>query len=145
MADPFSIAGLGLAIPGVVDLLAKTVSKMRELFSRWEDADLQLYTVSAQLGTIRATLEKIQDWQADVHAEDPSFQLIMDLNTAVAAISLLADHVDREISKFPTDVAVMTASDKARLVLASGRLGGLQNMIQHQTTALTALLAICNW
>jgi uncharacterized protein YaaN involved in tellurite resistance len=145
MSDPISVAGLGLAIPGLVDLLAKTISKLRELFNRWQEADLQLLAVTAQLSTLRAILQKIHEWQEEDLDEPPSFQLVMDLNTAISVISIVAQRLDAEIPVIPDDRPSLTASDKANIVWATNRLASLQTMLQHQITTLNALLAVCSW
>ena len=64
--DPVTLIGTAGAASNIIEVLNSAISSIHRLCSRWNDADLILLSVIAQLTALRAALRKIQEWtQAD--------------------------------------------------------------------------------
>jgi hypothetical protein len=60
MADPLTIIGTGSSVVGIIEVLAKTMSRLGELKERWKQADFTFINLIAQLSALKAALNKLQ-------------------------------------------------------------------------------------
>ncbi|KAF2499624.1 hypothetical protein BU16DRAFT_557938 [Lophium mytilinum] len=97
MADPFTIIGTAGAVAGLMDVLAKSISALRDMHERWKDADFMLLNLAAQLSALRAALREIQTW-VDSESAEPHHQLVMDLDFSMACCKMLVAKMDKSIS-----------------------------------------------
>ena len=61
MADPISIIGTIGALANIIDVVAKSISTLHILHSRWKQADFTLINLISQLSAFKAGLNKIQE------------------------------------------------------------------------------------
>jgi guanine nucleotide-binding protein G(i) subunit alpha len=84
MADPlFSTA---TSIVGIIDLLARTTSRLGELKERWRQTDFVFINLIAQLSALKAALNKLQGW-IDAEMDDAHHLLVMDLEVSITVLS----------------------------------------------------------
>jgi guanine nucleotide-binding protein G(i) subunit alpha len=148
MADPLTIVGTAASIAGIVEALAKTVSTLHELHSRWKQADFIFINLIAQLTALKAALGKLEEWMASDldKSQDPHHQLVMDLEVSVTCCWMLFHKMDSEVSELYRNADnTLDSQSKLKLLVKNGTLEGLQKMVEQQTGALTLLLTVCNW
>lgn len=146
MADPFSIIGTVASVGNIIELLGKSINTIRELQTKWQDADLISLSLASQMGVLRAALIKIQDW-IEADPSEAHHQLIMDLDSSLLCCKTLVGKIDGQLSTLQqnsSDGSLATAS-KIKLILGSHDIEGLQKMIERQTNTLTLLLTACTW
>lgn len=146
MADPISIIGTVGALANIVDLVSKTIKSMRDLQGRWKQADIAFLSLAAQLTALRAALQKIQQWSDGELADDPDYQLIMDLDVSIACCRLLVGKFDEFFVKL--DQSTDDRFDfrgKVKFLFGTGELEDVQKMVERQIGAVTLLLTACNW
>lgn len=147
MADPLMIIGTA-SVAGIIEALAKTVSKLHELHRRWKRADFTFINLIAQLTALKAALSKLEEWMdAGLdEGQDPHHQLVMDLEVSVACCRMLTHRMESEISELCRNADnTLDSLGKAKLMVKNGTLEELQKMVERQTSALTLLLTVCNW
>jgi len=147
MADSLRSIGSTALVTGIVQALAKSISKLHELHARWTQADFIFINLIAQLSALKAALAKLEEWM-DTNAEeerDLHHQLIMDLEVIITCCRMLAHKIDTEISELYLNADnALHYESKVKLVLKNGMLEELQKMVDRQTNALTTLLTACN-
>lgn len=143
MADPISIIGAIGAIANIIDVVAKTVSTIRQLHNRWKESDFILINIISQLVALKATLTKIQEWlETDV---DPYHQLVMDLELSLSCCKMLVTRLDGEVLAVCRTSDWMDNKGKIELLIKHGTLEELQKMVERQSIGLSLLLTACNW
>ncbi|KAF2810536.1 uncharacterized protein BDZ99DRAFT_443396, partial [Mytilinidion resinicola] len=144
MADPFTIIGTTGAVVGIIDVLGKSISALREIHERWKDADFMLLNLAAQLTALRAALREIQTW-IDSKTGEPHHQLVMDLDLSMACCKMLVAKIDKSISELQVTAAHnLDFGSKIKVVFGNKTMDSLQKMVERQTNALTLLLSACN-
>ncbi|KAF4625325.1 hypothetical protein G7Y89_g12839 [Cudoniella acicularis] len=144
MADPLSIIGAAASIAGIMDLVGKTVSTLRELHGQWKEADFTFLNLISQLTALRAGLDKISEWM-EVEMGEPHHQLVMDLEVSISCCMMLVSKLDahaEELQRDANDKLVFWG--KMKMVVKNGTLEELQKMVERQTIGLTLLLTACN-
>lgn len=144
MADPLVIIGAAASVVSIIDVLARSISTVRELRDQWKDADFTILNLVAQLTALKAALTKIKEW-TDTELAEAHHQLIMDIDDSVACCRILVGKVDTllsELQQKPNGTLDWLA--RAKLLLGSKSMDDLQKMIERQTCALTLLLTACN-
>ena len=144
MADPISIIGAAGAVVSIIDLLAKTISTISELRSKWNIADLTVATFEMQLTGLNMALAEIKRWQ-DGNSEDPYYQLPMDLDNCLSHCRILIAVIDREIEVLRTNEGdQLDTARRIRILFKTQDLGEAQKMIEHVTNTLGLILGACN-
>jgi len=133
------------SIFSIVDGISKVIGIIRDLQTRWGEADLTLLSLASQLTALRAASTKIQEW-IDQDLQDNHHQLVMDLDVSVSCCKLLMN----KIESFFTNLAQLTEKpldlrDKYKVAFGSSGPESVQRLIEHQTSSLTLLLTACNW
>jgi guanine nucleotide-binding protein G(i) subunit alpha len=145
MADPLTIIGTGSSVVGIIEVLAKTMSRLGELKERWKQADFTFINLIAQLSALKAALNKLQGW-IDSDVDETRHLLVMDLEVSITCCRTLIDKINAEVSNlYRVADNGLSSQGKLKLVLKNGTLEGLQKMVERQTNALTLLLTVCNW
>ena len=143
MADPF--LSTATSIVGIIDLLARTTSRLGELKERWRQADFVFINLIAQLSALKAALNKLQGW-IDAEMDDAHHLLVMDLEASITFCQMLVNRIDSEISDLHESAENgLSSQSKLKLIIRNGTLEELQKMVERQTSALTLLLMACNW
>lgn len=148
MADPLAIIGTVASVAGIIEVLAKTVSTLHELHSRWKQADFIFINLVAQLTALKAALARLEEWMSAglTEGQNPHHQLVMDLEVSITCCRMLTHKMDTEISELYRNTEnVLDAQSKVKLMVKNGTLEELQKMVERQTGALTLLLTVCNW
>ncbi|KAH8655289.1 G-protein alpha subunit-domain-containing protein [Xylariales sp. PMI_506] len=144
MTDPITIISAAVTVASIIEILGKSISRIAEFRSQWQDADLTMLSLESQLAALNAALNKIYDW-ADSNCDNPHHQLVMDLDRSVACCRLLVNNIDGHISQIQvTPGDRLDVAGKLRLLLKSKDFENTQRMIEQQTGALTLLLTACN-
>jgi guanine nucleotide-binding protein G(i) subunit alpha len=143
MAD-YLIIGNAASVVNIVDVLARTISAVRELLLQWEDAEFTCLNLLAQLTALKAALTKIEEWRVSEIAE-AHHQLTMDLDDSVACCRILVRRLDTLLSGLPLNPdGTLNLSAKTKILFRSGSMDDLQKLIERQTNALILLLTACN-
>ena len=126
-------------------MLAKTVSRLRELKEQWAQADFTFINLIAQLSALKAALNKLQEW-IDTDIDETHHLLVMDLEASITCCRMLIDEIDSQVSNFHRIAENgLSSQGKLKLIVKNGTLEELQKMVGRQTNALTLLLTVCNW
>jgi hypothetical protein len=145
MADALTIIGTAASVVQIVEVLAKTLSRLSELNERWRQADCTFINLIAQLSALKAALNKIQEWM-DADIDETHHQLVMDLGLSIECCRVLIDKMDSEVSGLHRSADNgLNSQGKIKLMIKNGKLEELQKMVERQTNALTLLLTVCNW
>lgn len=147
MVDPLTFIGAAASITGIVESLAKTVSTLHELRSRWKQADFTFINLIAQLTALKAALNKLEEWMdAGLdEGQDPYHQLVIDLELNITCCRMLTHKIDSEVSELYQDAnSGLDSQSKFKLMIKNGTIEGLQKMVERQTSILTLLLTVCN-
>jgi guanine nucleotide-binding protein G(i) subunit alpha len=141
MVDPLSILGAAASIVGIIDCLSQSISTINDFRERWKDSDLTVLNLASQLTLLRAALRILSNDVDEVH-----HQLIMDLDGSIYCCKTLADEIELHLAqlKQPPNGA-LKLSAKVKVVFGTKSMDQMQKMIERQTSALTLLLAACNW
>lgn len=145
MAEALAVLGRLGPIFSIVDGISKVIGIISNLRAKWDDADLTLLSLASQLTALRAASAKIQEW-IDQDLQDAHHQLIMDLDVSVSCCRLLISRIE----SFFTDFAQLTEKpldlrNKFKVVFGSAGPESVQRLLERQASALTLLLAACNW
>jgi guanine nucleotide-binding protein G(i) subunit alpha len=145
MADPLTVISTGASVVGIIEVLAKTMSRLGELKERWKQADFTFINLIGQLSALKTALNKLQEWiDSDVDETQPL--LVMDLEASITCCRMLIDKINAEVSDLHRVAENgLSSQGKLKLMLKNGTLEGLQKMVERQTNALTLLLMVCNW
>lgn len=144
MTDPLTFIGAAASCMSIVELLGKSISKAHKLITQWKDADLEFYSLVAQLVCLKAALDKIKAWtESDVATSH--HQLIMDLDSSVACCGVLVSKIDAFLSELARKPGqALNVSAKGKLLLGNRSLDDTQKMLERQTNALNLLLNACH-
>lgn len=146
MADPITIIGTVGALANIIDLVSKTINSIRDARGRWKDADLAFLSLTSQLGALRTALVKIQEWSDNELSVGPDYQLIMDLDVAMACCRMLVGKFDEFFLKLDqTTDEPLDFAGKVKFVFGVRDLDDVQRMIERQVGVMTLLLTACNW
>ncbi|KAF4630898.1 hypothetical protein G7Y89_g7233 [Cudoniella acicularis] len=147
MSDPISIIGAVASIVGIIDIVSKTISELRELHSQWKEADFTFVNLISQLTALRAGLDKIREWIDIVdRLTEPHHQFVMDLEASISCCRMLVSRLDSHVAEFRQDTnGKLNFQSKMKLIAKNGTLEELQRMVERQTIGLTLLLTVCNW
>ena len=140
MADPLTIVGALGSVAGIIDVLGKSISTIRELQNDWKRADVYVLNIGAQLIALKTALAKIQEWM-DNDSVGSHHQLVMDRDIVITCCKTLVENVDANLSRLKRDQdGKLDMSAKIKLVFGSN-MDELPKMIERQTVALTAILS----
>jgi guanine nucleotide-binding protein G(i) subunit alpha len=145
MADPMTILSTASSVVGIIEVLAKTMSRLRELNERWRQADFTFINLISQLSALKAALNKLREW-IDADMDETHHQLILDLEVSITCCRMLIDKMDSEVSELQRSTEKgLNPLGKIKLMIKNSTLEELQKMVERQTNALTLLLTACNW
>jgi hypothetical protein len=144
MAEALAVVGGAASILSIVDILARSISIIRDLRNEWKDADFAVLNLLTQLTAFRAALTEIQKWTESAYGDEPHHQLRMDLDDSVAWCRILAEMINELVSDLDHDADVpLDRVRKAKFLFSSKSMEDLQRMLDRQTSALTLLVTAC--
>jgi hypothetical protein len=125
--------------------VGQIIVAIRDLQSDWSDTDLTFLSLASQLSALRLALTKIEEWLC-IDTGDAHHQLVMDLDASINCCTvLLAKLQDLVDSLRQKENKVLDFQSKLKLVFGKKSIDDIQKLLQHQTNALSLLLAACNW
>jgi uncharacterized protein YaaN involved in tellurite resistance len=148
MVDQLTFIGVAASIVGIIEALAKTVSTLHELHSRWKEAGSTFINLIAQLTALKAELSKLKEWMDTGldEGQDPYHQLVIDLELNIACCKMLAHKMDAQVLEiYQIADKMLDSQNKVKLMVRNGTFEGLQKMVERQTSVLTLLLTVCHW
>ncbi|KAE9378294.1 hypothetical protein N431DRAFT_541800 [Stipitochalara longipes BDJ] len=148
MTDPLTSIGSAALVTGIVEVLAKSISKLHKVHNYWREANFTFINLIAQLTALKATLNNLEEWLNTCidGGRDPHHQLIMDLEVIITCCKMLAHKIDTEVSELYLNADnVLDSESKVKLALRNDTVEKLQKMVDRQTNALTTLLTACNF
>lgn len=141
--DPVSAIGLSGSIVGIVDVIARSILSLLDLQKQFKDADGTLIALIGQLQTMKAGLEQVR---ALIDDSEQSYQLQMDLSSAVKACDVRVHNLDEKITELDRSKAdKLTFESKVRLVLGSKGTEVCLTRLDRQANAITMLISALNW
>lgn len=145
MTDPVSIIGTVGALANIIQLVSQTISGIRDLQSDWKDANLNFLSLLGQLSTLRVALIKIDTWMKNGFG-DAHHQLVLDLDATMHCCGILLTNLQESVEKLQQrQDHTLDFQSKIRLMFDKKGRGDIQRLLEHQTNALTLVLAACNW
>jgi hypothetical protein len=145
MADRVSVIGTAGALVNVIQIVSQVIVAIRDLQSDWSDTDLTSLSLASQLTALRVALTKIEEWLCS-DTGDAHHQLVMDLDESIncckVLLTKLQDLVDSLRQKRTN---TLDFQSKLKLVFGKKSIDNIQKLLEHQTNALSLLLAACHW
>jgi hypothetical protein len=131
----------------IIELTATCVTRLRVAEKRYQKADLTITLLMSHLSTLKAALTQIQTWVgSDSFLSSQHYQLIMDVDAALAGCYLLLGVLDEHISKLNWDSEdELDFTSKARVVLNHRVTKECIGHLSHQSIALNLLLTAFQW
>ncbi|KAH7320639.1 hypothetical protein B0I35DRAFT_427517 [Stachybotrys elegans] len=98
--DPLSAIGLVSSVVSFAELIAKTISKLTNLKSRYDDAPLQIATLIGQLFIIKAAVEQLSGWKSSRRSHDQQqCHLALQMEQCLASFSPLIASLEHHLRK----------------------------------------------
>ncbi|KAL8712899.1 MAG: hypothetical protein Q9225_006861 [Loekoesia sp. 1 TL-2023] len=144
--DPATIIGTTAAIVGIVDVVARSISTLRGIRSRWEAINLEISNLITQLNSLKAALNKISEWiSSDLMDVPQHYQLVIDLDEAIVCCRVLVKSINDQIEHLSrNEVGSLDLPSKIQVFLRSDTFAEFQKFIDRQIGALNLLLIACN-
>ena len=138
--DPITAVGTVGAVIGIIDVITKTISGLREVGARYKDAEFAVAALVSQLTTLRAALTKIREWMDSAPAES-HYQVVIDLGDALSFCGMLIDKLESEVSRCTrSTMGVLKARSKLKFAVGGKSIEDLQGMILNTTAALNLVI-----
>jgi guanine nucleotide-binding protein subunit alpha len=142
--DPITAVSTLGAVIGIIDVITKSISGLREISARYKDAEFTIAALVSQLMVLRAALTTIREWMDSEPAES-HYQLVMDLGDALSFCGILTDKLEAEVLRCNRSTrGLLKARSKLKFAVGGRSMEDLQNMVLHQTNALNLAIAACN-
>jgi hypothetical protein len=131
----------------IIELAANCASRLRAAEKRYQKADLTITLLLSHLSTLKAALFQIQIWVgSDSFLSSQHYQLIMDVDAALAGCHLLLGVLDERIFELGWESEhELDFTSKARVVLNHKVTKECIAHLSHQTIALNLLLTAFQW
>jgi len=143
--DPLTTVGSVGAVLGIIDVLGKTVVRLRELQGQYRDADFEIFSLTSQLTTLKAALTKIQEWM-ESESGVVHHQLVMDLRDTLSCCGMLTERLDAEISRFQGGGdGNLDFAGRIKVAFGGKSIDDLEKKIERQIMALNVLLIAYAW
>ena len=98
--EPASIAGIVGTALAIAEVVAKTVSKLSSLRTKYRDADLSVSTLIGQLYTIDGALQQLGSWASSGNSQGPQIeQLASHLEVALDTCRKLICWLDERVNQ----------------------------------------------
>ena len=145
--DAITILGTAGAVVNIIEVIGRSIKTLRDLYERWNDAELIAINLITQLIALKAALAKISEWiTSDLAYQEHHYQLVMDLGESIGCCKMLVKSMDGHLAKLQCGLDNrLDVESRLRIVFESKVCENFQNYIQRQTSALTLLLTACNW
>ncbi len=145
--DPVSVIGLGASIVGIIDVVTRTLTSLRQLQQRWKKADLTVGLLVSQLTTLKAALNQISDWvNQRLEGAIQHHQLVIDLESSMESCNMLVSLMDGSISELNFDEKnSLVFESRAKAVLQDAQVKECVSHLHNQAMALNLLLTAINW
>lgn len=141
--EPVSTIGLIGAVFGVADIIAKSVSSLLDLQSRYKVADLKVSLLVQQLSTLKAALGHIADMIKDDLAFSEQGQLINDLYASLHGCDAIIAVLDGRLSMLRrNDNGGLERLSKISLLWDKSTINDYLNMLNNHINALHLLVAV---
>lgn len=144
--DPVTVMGLTASVASILDVLAKSLTALFGLVTRFKQAALSIQLIASQLSTLRSALSQLLQWMrfAPVGLQGNSM-LLHDLHTSISACELLIKTLDSEIHRLNADSSGSIKSSRKLMIAFDKTFKERQLQLNHQVTALNLLLQAINW
>jgi hypothetical protein len=145
--DPISATGLATSLISTVDIIARSVSFLLALQTRYRQADLTVSLLIGQLSTLKAALNQICEWiKTKLVAVPRHEQLVKDLNVSIEGCKVLLLVLDeRIVSCERSEDDSLNAMGKARLLWAGSDIDQYLAQLNNHIIALNLLLTALQW
>lgn len=142
--DPITAVSTVGAVVGIIDVITKSISGLREVGARYKDAEFTVAALVSQLVTLRAALTKIREWM-DSQPVESHYQLVLDLGDTLSFCGILTDKLESEVLRCNRSPrGLLKAQSKLKFAVGGKSIEDLQNMVLHQTNALNLVVAAYN-
>ena len=145
--DPVTIIGLTGSVVGIIDVVAKCLTTLKNLQAQWQFADWTVTAIISQLTTLKAALNQISEWiSTDLAAGPQHYQLGLDLEEALESCKTLILFIDGQLSRLEwKDDDSLTYQSRLKAVLGDTALKACVDHLHNQSSALNLLLTALNW
>lgn len=128
--------GATASILGVVDILTRSLLKLRELQQKLKDADLTLVTLIGELTATKAALKQLHNCVVEHAHIEQHYDLIMDFEASLAACQLLVNVIDAKLSAFDFTRPTSTLLNKLRAIITDGEMTDYLGRLGRTLSAL---------
>lgn len=149
--DPASVLGLVSAVINIADVIAKSVTSLRSLQSKYQHADFRLGALVSQLLTIKAALGHVADI---INSPSIGFldhgaysqQFSDDLRISLSGCEAMICALDGQLANLHRDETNgLTRGSKFTMAWEDSTIDGYLTMLSNQTSALQLLLTSLQW
>lgn len=143
MAAALTVVGGVASTVQIIDVLARTAAGVQSLRAQWQSSELLLLSLTSQLGLLKASLLKIEEWRGS--REETVYQVAAELNTAIDCCRSLADRLFHTIAELQSaPCSSVPGATEIRFLLKKSDLDELHGRLGHQIQALDLFLTACN-
>lgn len=149
--DPASVIGLVGAVINIAEVIAKSVTSLRSLQSKYQHADFRLSALISQLLTIKAALGHVADFINSPNINfleqgEYSHQFSEDLRVSLYGCEAMVYALDGRLANLQRDETNgLTKGSKFNLAWEDSTIDGCLTMLNNQTSALQLLLTSLQW
>lgn len=143
--DPASAIGIASAVLSVANLLAKNITALSDLQSRYGAADLKISLLIGQLSTIKAALNQIAKL-LEGNRSIRDNELISDFSLSLECVEAVVVILDDKVSRAQRNSAnTLSFRNKAKFMWDEKTMDDYLNLLNNQIHALNLLLTALQW
>ena len=145
--DPVTATSLAGSVVSIVDVLARSVSFLANLQTKYKRADLTVSLLIGQLSTLRAALNQISEWiTSNLAALHLNEQLVSDLTISINGCEFLVLALEDRIDSFDRNAdRTLNSLGKAQLLWEENGTNDFLNHLNNQINALNLFLTALQW
>lgn len=144
--DPVSAIGAASAVLSIVNLIAKNVSSLSDLQSRYGSADLKVSLLIGQLSTVKAAMNQMAKLLGSDFGTLRDPELIGDFSTSIGCVEAVVLALDDKISLIQRNTANdLTLRTKVNFMWDEKNIDDYLSLLNNQIHALGLLLTALQW
>lgn len=144
--DPVSVIALTGSVTGILDVLARSLTGLSGIITRYNNAALYMKLVASQLSLQRSALNQLLEWIRFTPSSLERNPVILgDLQTAISTCELLIWTLDSETQQLHGGDQKNPKSYHKLLIAFDTMCKERQMQLTHQVTAPNFLLNAINW
>lgn len=145
--DPVSVISLVCAINGVIDVISRNISTLKDLASRYKISDLKVSLLIRQLSTLQAAFKQIVElMNTSIIATFCYRQLVDDLKASLDCCEAVILLLEKRLSALRRgEDNGLDVTSRVQFVWDEKNMTDYLNLLSNQINALNLLLTALQW